>query len=144
MFAGTYRVRVDEKGRLAIPAAFRRQLPDGSFISLGQDQILAIYPPERWESLSAPLQDPLLREEQRKLSRALYSSAVPCEFDAQGRVSLSPDQRRLLKLEIPGTAVVIGNGTQVEIWSQERWQSYSDDAVERFTELADRLASHNE
>src|SRR2546430_7223096 len=31
---------VDEKGRLAVPAQFRRQLPEGSFISIGQDGVL--------------------------------------------------------------------------------------------------------
>ena len=43
MFTGAYRVRVDEKGRLAIPAAFRKQLPEGSYVSLGLDAVLAIY-----------------------------------------------------------------------------------------------------
>ena len=65
MFWGTHRVRVDEKGRLAIPAAFRRQLPDSSFISIGQDGVLTIYPPDQWESLASGLQDPLLGPEQR-------------------------------------------------------------------------------
>ena len=88
MFWGTHRVRADEKGRLAIPAAFRRQLPDGSFISIGQDGVLTIYPPDQWESLASRLQDPLLGPEQRALSRALFSKAVACEFDAQGRVML--------------------------------------------------------
>src|SRR5205085_2556299 len=85
MFAGTYRVRVDEKGRLAIPAGFRKQLTEGSYISVGQDNVLTIYPPEIWESLGRQLQDPLLGPEQRALSRTLYSKAVPCEFDGQGR-----------------------------------------------------------
>src|SRR5438067_945562 len=95
MFWGTHRVRVDEKGRLAIPAQFRRQLPEGSFISIGQDGVLTIYPPDQWESLASRLQDPLQSQEQRALSRALFSKAVACEFDAQGRVGLSAAPRRL-------------------------------------------------
>ena len=55
MFWGSHRVRVDEKGRLAIPAQFRRQLPEGSFISIGQDGVLTIYPPEQWETLASRL-----------------------------------------------------------------------------------------
>jgi MraZ protein len=139
MFWGTHRVRVDEKGRLAIPASFRRQLPEGSFISIGQDGVLTIYPPEQWEALSDRLRDPLLGPEQRALSRALFSNAVACEFDGQGRVSLSAEQRRLAGIEPRSTAVVIGNGRVVEIWSEGRWGDYSEDAVERFTELADRV-----
>ncbi|HUZ90154.1 MAG TPA: division/cell wall cluster transcriptional repressor MraZ [Candidatus Acidoferrales bacterium] len=143
MFAGSYRVRIDEKGRLAIPATFRRQLPEGTYISLGQDQVLAIYPPEHWQRLASQLQEPFLAQEQRALSRALFSSAVACEFDAQGRVSLSQEQRRLLGIETPATVAVIGNGAQVEIWALAQWESYSGDAVGRFTQLADRVVTGN-
>ena|SRR5439155_5773119 len=139
MFAGTYRVRVDEKGRLAIPAGFRKQLTEGSYISVGQDNVLTIYPPEIWESLGRQLQDPLLGPEQRALSRTLYSKAVPCEFDGQGRVTLSQEQRRMAEIEPRSTAVVIGNGARVEIWAEGRWDSYSTDALDRFTEFADKV-----
>lgn len=139
MFTGTFRVRVDEKGRLAIPASFRRQLPDGSYISIGQDRILTIYPPDQWEALSERLRDPLLGPDQRALSRALYSTAAPCEFDGQGRVGLGAEQRRMAGVEPRSTVAVIGNGTRVEIWSEESWNSYAEDAMERFTEVADRV-----
>ncbi len=46
MFTGAHRVRVDDKGRLAIPASFRKQLPEGSYVSVSQDSALAIYPPQ--------------------------------------------------------------------------------------------------
>ena len=140
MFWGSHRVRVDEKGRLAIPAVFRRQLPEGgSYISIGQDGVLTIYPPDQWESLASRLQDPLLGPEQRALSRALFSKAVACEFDGQGRVGLSAEQRRLAGIEPRSTVAVIGNGARVEIWADERWDAYSADAVGRFDELADRV-----
>ena len=139
MFAGTFRVRVDEKGRLAIPAGFRKQLTEGSYISVGQDNVLTIYPPDIWESLGRQLQDPLLGPEQRALSRTLYSKAVPCEFDGQGRVTLSQEQRRMAEIEPRSTAVVIGNGARVEIWAEGRWDSYSTDALDRFTEFADKV-----
>src|SRR5919199_1185975 len=139
MFAGTFRVRVDEKGRLAIPAGFRKQLSEGSYISIGQDNILTIYPPDQWESLGTQLRDPLLGPEQRALSRTLYSKAVPCEFDGQGRAMLSQEQRRLAGIEPRTTAAIIGNGARVEIWAEARWDSYSGDAVGRFDELADKV-----
>jgi MraZ protein len=139
MFWGTHRVRVDEKGRLAIPATHRRQLPEGTFISIGQDGVLTIYPPEQWESLAARLQEPLLGPEQRALARALFAQAVACEFDAQGRVGLSAEQRRLAGIEPRSTAVVIGSGAKVEIWAEERWDSYSQDVDRRFDELADKV-----
>src|SRR5919202_4814915 len=101
MFWGSHRVRVDEKGRLAIPAQFRRQLPEGSFISIGQDGVLTIYPPDQWEALASRLQDPLLGPDQRALSRALFSQAVGRGFDAQGRGRPRARQRRPAGVDPP-------------------------------------------
>ena len=54
-------------------------------------------------------------------------------------MSLSAEQRRLAGIDPRSTVAVIGNGARVEIWSGDRWDSYSGDAVGRFDELADRV-----
>ena len=141
MFTGTYRVRVDEKGRLAIPAAFRKQLPEGSFVSLGLDNVLAIYPPELWAALANDLLSPLPGPDQRALARTLYSLSEAFEPDGQGRIILRPEQRRLAGIDSPSSVVVIGSGSRVEVWQEDRWDSYSADAQGRFTESADRVIS---
>ena len=141
MFTGAYRVRVDDKGRLAIPAAFRKQLPEGSFVSLGQDRVLAIYPPDLWAALAQDLLSPLPSADHRALARTLYSLSEAFEPDGQGRIILRPEQRRLAGIESPSSVVVIGSGSRVEIWQEDRWDSYSADAQGRFTESADRVIS---
>jgi len=141
VFTGSHRVRVDEKGRLAIPAGFRKQLPEGSFVSVGLDRVLAIYPPEVWEALAQELRSPLQGPDQRALARTLYSLSDSFEPDGQGRITLSGESRRAAGIEAPSTAVVIGSGSRVEIWPEGRWNSYSADAQERFTEFADRVIS---
>ena len=143
MFTGSHRVRVDEKGRLAIPAGFRRELPEGSYVSVGLDKVLAIYPPEVWEALAQELRSPLQGPDQRALARTLYSLSDSFEPDGQGRITLSSESRRSAGIEAPSTAVVIGSGSRVEIWPEARWNSYSADAQERFTEFADRVISGN-
>ena len=132
-------MRVDDKGRLAIPAPFRKQLREGSFVSVSQDSVLAIYPPDLWNALAAQLESPLPGPDQRALARTLYSMSVPFEPDGQGRISLQPEQRRLAGIESTSTVVVIGMGSRVEIWPEARWESYSTDAQGRFTEFADRV-----
>jgi MraZ protein len=141
VFTGAHRVRVDDKGRVAIPAQFRKQLSEGSYISVSQDAVLAIYPPDLWNALAAQLQSPLPGPDQRALARTLYSMSVPFEPDGQGRISLQPEQRRLAAIDTPSTVVVIGMGSRVEIWPEARWESYSADAQGRFTEFADRVIS---
>ena len=139
MFTGTYRVRLDEKGRLAVPAGFRKQLPEGSYVSVSQDNVLAIYPPDLWAALADQLRSPLPGPEQRAMSRTLYSLSEAFEPDGQGRIILRPEQRRLTGIESPSTVVVAGSGTRVEIWPEDRWDSYSADAQGRFTEFADKV-----
>jgi MraZ protein len=139
VFTGTYRVRLDEKGRLAVPAGFRKQLPEGSYVSVSQDNVLAIYPPDLWAALADQLRTPLPGPEQRAMSRTLYSLSEAFEPDGQGRIILRPEQRRLTGIESPSTVVVAGSGTRVEIWPEDRWDSYSADAQGRFTEFADKV-----
>ncbi len=141
MFTGAHRVRVDEKGRLAIPAAFRKQLPEGSYVSVGQDRVLAIYPPDLWEALANELRNPLQGPDQRALARTLYSLSDSFEPDGQGRITLSAEARRAAGIDVASKAVVIGSGSRVEIWPEDRWDSYSADVQERFTEFADRVIS---
>ena len=143
MFTGAHRVRVDEKGRLAIPAGFRKQLPEGSYLSVGLDRVLAIYPPDVWAALADELRSPLQGPDQRALARTLYSLSDSFEPDGQGRITLSGESRRAAGIEAPSTAVVIGSGSRVVIWPEGRWNSYSADAQERFTEFADRVISQH-
>ena len=134
-------MRVDDKGRLAIPATFRKQLAEGSFVSIGQDQVLAIYPPDLWAALAQELRSPLPGPDQRALARTLYPMSDSFEPDGQGRISLQPEQRRVAGIESPSTVVVIGTGSRVEIWPADRWDNYTADAQGRFTEFADRVIS---
>ncbi|HEX6548966.1 MAG TPA: division/cell wall cluster transcriptional repressor MraZ [Candidatus Dormibacteraeota bacterium] len=139
MFVGTFRNRVDEKGRVAIPPGFRRQLNEGSHLSIGPDNVLTIYPADQWAALVEQLNNPFPSREQRALARALFSMAIPCEFDGQGRLTLSQEQRRQAAIEPRSTVSVVGAGSRVEIWAEPSWEPYSDDVRGRFTDLVDQV-----
>lgn len=144
MFAGTYRVRVDAKGRLAIPVRFRDRLPDGSHISIGPDGVLVIYTPEQFEHVAQAV-PPTWQATgaQRQFRRTLYSLAQLCDYDSQGRVTLSPEQRNFAAIEPNSTVVVAGAGDLVEIWPEANWDSYSADAQPRFTDLVSEVFRPN-
>ena len=136
MFAGTYRVKVDAKGRLAIPHRFREKLGEGSHISIGPDGVLVIYTAMEFSKVAEAVPPPWRSSDQeRQFRRLLYSLAQPCELDNQGRVTLSQEQRRYAGLESNATLVVVGAGDLIEIWPEARWDSYSADAQPRFTDL---------
>ena len=48
MFLGTYTPKLDDKGRLTLPAKFREELAGGLMITKGQDHSLAVYPREEF------------------------------------------------------------------------------------------------
>ena len=48
MFLGTYTPKLDDKGRLTLPAKFREELADGLMVTKGQDHSLAVFPREEF------------------------------------------------------------------------------------------------
>ena len=139
MFVGTYRHRLDAKGRVSVPAQLRKGLPEGSIVAIGPDGRLMIWPPDEWR-----LQEDRYRRtsatpaEERELIRFLFGNARNFELDAQGRLLLTPEQREFAGIR--DTAVFTGTGNVVEIVGEERWDADHarlDPAA--FTELHDRV-----
>ncbi len=128
MFKGTYRLRIDPKGRVPIPAVFRRSLGDASLVVVTQlDQCLAVYAPSEWARLEAQLAAlPAFNKQVKALTRLLASRAADCEIDVQGRVLLPPALRAAAGLD--RDAVVVGVLNRFEVWSPEGWDSFVRDS----------------
>jgi len=142
MFFGQYPRSLDPKGRLAVPARFRDHLPNGSFVTIGQDDALRIYPPEEWELVTRDLRlsntdDPQMRN----LIRRLFSEAYQIEFDAQGRFIVPAHLRAAAGIE--GSVVVTGANNVVEVWSTARWEQLRSDTP-NFTTLANAVADRKQ
>ena len=130
MFKGTYRHRIDPKGRLPVPAAFRRELAETgppSVVVTQLDQCLAAYPMREWARLEQQLvQLPPFSAPAKALTRLVTSRAVDCDLDVQGRVLLPLPLRSAAGLQ--GEAVVIGVLNRFEIWAPDRWESFLSDS----------------
>ncbi len=128
VFKGSYRHRIDAKGRLPIPAAFRRSLADAGLVVVTLlDQCLAVYPPSEWARLEGQLAAlPAFNKQVKALTRLLASRAADCEIDVQGRVLLPPALRAAAGLD--RDAVVVGVLNRFEIWSPEAWESFVRDS----------------
>ena len=128
VFKGTYRHRIDGKGRVPIPAAFRRSLGDaGRVVVTLLDQCLAVYPSSEWARLEGQLAAlPAFNKQVKALTRLLASRAADCEIDVQGRVLLPPGLRAAAGLE--RDAVVVGVLNRFEIWSPASWESFVRDS----------------
>jgi MraZ protein len=130
VFKGTYRHRIDPKGRIPVPATFRRVLqPEagGRLVVTLLDQCLAVYPPHEWEQLEAQLRAlPSFSKPVKALTRLLTSRATDCLLDVQGRILLPSPLRAAAHLE--KEAVVVGVLNRFELWSPEAWSGFLDES----------------
>ena len=130
MFKGTYRHRLDRKGRLPVPAVFRRVLEgegENRLVVTLLDQCLAAYPPRAWAALEAQLHAlPAFSRPVKALTRLLTSRAADCELDVQGRILLPSALRQAASLQ--QDVVVVGVLSRIELWSPDAWSSFLADA----------------
>lgn len=139
MFLGQYERSIDEKGRLAIPTEFRASLGTGAVLTRSFDNCLCIYPAPKWETFARAVDDlPQVRPEVRDLARSLFGSAVLCEFDRQGRLSVPAFLRDYAGLT--SEAVVVGVNSRVEIWRREAWVQQQNAFADEGAQLAAALA----
>jgi MraZ protein len=127
VFKGTYRHRIDPKGRLPVPAAFRRALAGGEVVATPLDQCVACYPREEWSRLEAQLAAlPAFSKPVKALTRLLASRAVDCPLDVQGRILLPGALRATAGLA--HEVVVVGVLNRFEVWEPEAWSSFVRDS----------------
>src|SRR5438270_13691385 len=117
MFLGTYRHSVDTKGRVAIPARFREQLPTGTVIAKGAEGCLQVYPPTEWAQEQGLRLGSTTPAEEGRLARMMFGAAREWEFGAQGRIVLSAGQRQYAGLT--AAALLVGVNYLFEIWNDE-------------------------
>jgi MraZ protein len=124
MFTGEYHHTVDEKGRVAVPARFRVELAGGALVSKWIDGCLALHPKSAWDALAGKVSTlPITEPGARTFQRFIFGAAFEVELDRQGRLVVPQVLREFAGLE--NDAVVVGSRDHLEIWSPERWQSYS-------------------
>jgi MraZ protein len=122
MFLGEYQYTIDDKGRLTIPAKFRRPLVGGLVVTRGLDCNLTVYPMDTWTGLVEKVKQlPYGNLQARRFRRLMFSGASDAELDKQGRVNI-PSYLLDYGL-ISKDVVVVGMYDSIELWSPEQWQS---------------------
>lgn len=138
MFLGTYAPRLDEKGRLILPAKFREELSAGLVLTKGQERCLYAFPMREFERIYEALrQAPVTSKQARDYQRVLLSGAVDEIPDKQGRITIPPVLRAYAGLERDLT--VTGSGARVEIWDAAAWDAYLAAAEPAFAQTAEEV-----
>lgn len=139
MFMGEYHQKIDEKGRLTIPAKIRSELGDNFIVTRGLDGCLFIYKKETWEKIINNYQELPNVKEARNFMRFFLSGATNLEFDKQGRINIS--QLLIKYADLSKDTIIIGVGDRLEIWSNDRWEKLLTENEDNFSEMADNLFS---
>jgi MraZ protein len=124
-FFGRYYLRVDEKGRIVVPALFRDAIRSehGNSIYVTcalRDECLLVYPEKAWARLLEKVSTlPRTSESVKFFMRRVIGSAHEAEIDRQGRALIPPPLRDYSKIGINGEIVVLGQTDMIEIWNRE-------------------------
>ena len=134
MFLGTHSPKLDEKGRVILPAKFREGLVDGLVLTKGQDRCLVVWPQAEFDAYAANLRASAQANAQvRALTRVFFSSAYDESLDRQGRLTIPPVLRDYAELDRDLT--VVGADTRIEIWAATAWDNYLARHESEFAEL---------
>lgn len=138
MFLGTYSPRLDEKGRLILPAKFRDELSDGLVLTRGQERCLYVFSEEEFARVHETMrQAPISSKQARDYIRVFLSGASDEVPDKQGRVTIPASLREYAGLD--KELAVIGAGTRAEIWDAQAWSEYLQQKETEFSETDEEV-----
>jgi MraZ protein len=130
MFRGATTVNLDSKNRLVVPTRYRdvllgaRDSAGAGRVVLTADpsQCLLLYALPEWEPIEKKLNALSdFNPKTRSLKQLMVGYAHDMEIDAAGRVLLPPMLKKFAALD--KSAVLVGQGTKIEIWEEARWEA---------------------
>ncbi len=138
MFIGEYAHSIDSKGRLAVPAKFRKQLAKGAVVTRGLDRCLFLYPAEEWKVLAGKLARlPISQAHTRAFARLMLAGAMDVDIDGQGRILVPDYLRKYARLS--RQAVIAGLYNRLEIWDEAAWTTYKAGTERESVKIAEQL-----
>jgi len=138
MLIGEYTHNLDAKGRLILPSKFRDEIGDSFIITCGLETSLIVYTEDGWNEYVEKLNAlPYHKKDLRDYIRLVLSKANQVETDKMGRFTIPPNLRKFadLKKEV----VIIGINDKIELWSKDKWEKYSLDAINNYEDKAEMI-----
>jgi MraZ protein len=138
VFLGTHTPRLDDKGRLILPAKFRDELAEGLVVTKGQERCLYVWPQAEFARITDQMrQAPVTSKAARDYMRVLFAGASDEIPDKQGRITIPPALRDYAGLD--RDCVVIGANSRVEVWDAQSWERYLAEQEQAFSELSEEV-----
>ncbi len=144
-FRGRFEIKLDPKGRLLIPAAYRAILPvENPQLIITNNRYrgkscLHAYSLHEWEKLERSIASlSSLKAEVQAFNRFYLSAGQAADVDAQNRILVPQSLRKFAGLS--GAVVLVGLGNKFEIWAESTWNSLYEDLTENFEATLEAVA----
>jgi MraZ protein len=135
-FYGTFTPRLDEKGRLTLPARFRTRLERGVVLTRGQENCIYGWTPDDFSVFSDRMRQLSFTDSgARKFVRMFFSGMSEEMPDKQGRIPIPSVLRTWASLDRECT--VVGVMDRIEIWDSARWDEFEANHEESFSEMTE-------
>lgn len=122
-FFGTFTPRMDDKGRVTLPAKYRDKWAGGVVLMRGQDHTLYVLTPEGFQSFAAKaINAEITDRQQLAFQRYMLANTEDQTPDAQGRITIPAKMRAYAGLD--RDVVITGAGMRMEIWAADAWNAY--------------------
>jgi MraZ protein len=138
MLIGEYKHTIDTKKRLSLPVKFRKELGKKVIITRGYENCLVIYPEKEWSKVLEKLNTlSSNRADSRKFSRTVLGGAIELSIDKLGRILIPDYLKTYAGLE--KNVAVCGLSTKLEVWDDQRWETYRKNAEQTIDKVAEDL-----
>ena len=144
-FRGRFEIKLDPKGRLLIPAAYRQILPvENPQLIITNNRYrgkscLHAYSIQEWEKLERNISRlSSLKAEVQAFNRFYLSAGQSADVDSQNRILVPQSLRKFAGLG--GGVVLVGLGNKFEIWAESTWNSLYEDLTENFEQTLEAVA----
>jgi MraZ protein len=137
---GEYKITLDDKGRVSLPAKIRTALEDQAcMLTKGPDGCLSLYPMTEWNELMERVRNfsAAFSAEFRALRRRLIGPAQDVELDKAGRIPIPQTLREYA--ELVKDCIVLGQGDFLEIWDAGRYRIYDEQSDKDVNTAYDKL-----
>jgi len=145
---GTYECKADAKGRLMLPASYKKQLadvmPSGFVLKRSVFQpCLELYPKKEWDALMQKMNKlNRFKKKNNDFIRRFTAGVKEIEVDSTGRILIPKDLTAFAKIE---KEIVLSSAINIiEIWDKNSYEQAIEQATEDFADLAEDVMGEDD
>lgn len=139
---GEYECRIDDKGRIILPAGLKKQIPPEAqekfVINRGFENCLTMYPMNEWIEVSRDVnQLNLFVKDHRIFARNFNRGATELQLDASNRVLIP---KTLLEYaRVQKDLILSAFSNRIEVWAKEEYEQHLKMSDEEYADLAEKV-----